>query len=153
MSPSQFLWWFEISGDSVFVATALLKAQIFCFLITDTSCLNMDLVPPLSSVQPVRTTLWHPILCTRHLRGHFLEAPSPDLPLPLTNLIGAAIGSVQPWVPLQSPWLWPCYWPTWLVSPFSHVSLFFLIKVLFCLGGGGSLSTLGPTNLNLDLVL
>lgn len=134
MSPSQFPWCFKISGDSVFCSSCIAKSPNFCFLIADISCLNMDLVPPLSSVQPVRTTLWRPILCTRRLPGHFLEAPSPDLPLPLTNLTGAAIGSAQPWVPLQSPWLWPCYWPMWLVSPFFHASLFFLIKVLFCLG-------------------
>lgn len=99
----------EISGDFVFVATALVKAQFFLSFFSDISCSNMDLVPLLSSVQPVRTTLWRPIPCTHPLPGHFLEAPSPDLPLLLTNPTGAAIGSARPWAPLQSPWLWPCY--------------------------------------------
>lgn len=107
-APSQFLnfikaWLFEISGNCVFVVTGCGSySPKFCFLFAGISCSNMDLVPQLSSVQLVRTTLWHPILCTHPLPGHFLEAHSPDLPLPFTSLTGAAIGSVQPWAPLQS---------------------------------------------------
>lgn len=157
LSPSQFPWallkpdglkWVEIF---VFCSNCLGKSPRLCSLFADISCSSMDLGPPLSSAQPVRTTPWRPTPCTRRLPGRFPAAPSPDPPLPSTNLTGAATGSARPWAPPPSPWPWPCYSPMWLVSPFPHASLFFFIKVLFGLWGVGSLSAL--TNLNQGLEL
>lgn len=148
MSLSQFPWWFEISGGFVFVAVALLKVQIFVsyhrhFLFKHGSGSSAIFSATSQNYPLTSNTVYSP----------------PPRPLPRSTFSRPAFTFNKPYRCCN----WKC---TALSATAITVTLALLLAyvigkpffpcltfLLNCVGRGGSLSTLGPTNLNLGLVL